>query len=257
MGKKDRNMESPEEFQEVFLDDDDDEIAACSKPSSCKPKLSKKSMVLPIQEYANNDTDDCYKSLTPVNEVQSFTPNESSSATASIRTSLSLTSDSSTPKLEARKLPYTNSENANNPTLKKSSTSNTLKGDHDEINESNHRPKLTKQEKFCYNKFDDSSIRGCQCAECFEIRDRSSYFEGELSPSNSTPQNRYNQSDSDFGRQSSSESVYWSSSNQQKSVDENDLIDTAYRNSIDRRSLQRQYSRLDSDSSINTCSRSR
>ena len=250
------NMENQEEFQEVFLDDDDVNTSVSSNKYSLKREVSKKSMVLPIQEYVNTDTDDCYKSLTPVNEVQSFVPLESSSATISLRTSLSLTSDSSTPKLESRKLPHAHPDYVTKTQLKKSSTSNTLKGDVDEIDDLTHRPKLCKQEKFCYNKFDNFSPRSCQCAECFEIRDQSSFCDGELSPSNSTSYNIFNQSDSDFGRQSSSESVFWSSKTNQ-SMDENDMSDNVYRNSTEARALQRQYSRLDSDSSSYTCSRSR
>lgn len=253
MGINDSNIDNNDEFQDVILDDDDDETTTGSKSIIPKPK---KSMILPIQEYANTDVDDCYKSLTPVNEVQSFVPTESSSATPSIRTSLSLTSDSSTPKLETRKLSYTHLENVTKANVRKSSSSITLKGDHDEMDEPQNRPKLTKQEKFCYNKFDDSSISSCQCAECFEIRDRELFCDAELSPSNSTPQNKFNQYDSEFGRQSSSESVFWSS-NQYRSVDENDLSDNAYRSSAEQQSWQRKYSRQDSDSSGNTCSRSR
>ena len=125
------NMENQEEFQEVFLDDDDVNTSVSSNKYSLKREVFKKSMVLPIQEYVNTDTDDCYKSLTPVNEVQSFVPLESSSATISLRTSLSLTSDSSTPKLESRKLPHAHPDYVTITQLKKSSTSNTLKGDVD------------------------------------------------------------------------------------------------------------------------------
>ena len=256
MGIKNSNMGNNEEFQEVFLDDDDDEIGLHSNKGAQKQRKSKKSMILPIQEYINTDNDDCYKSLTPVNEVQSFIPSESSSATTSVRTSLSLTSDSSTPKLETRKISYPHSENVAKTALKKSSTSNTLKEDYDEIEELSHRPKVTKQEKFCYNKFDDSSVSSCQCAECFEIRDRASFCDAELSPSNSTPQNKSNPYDSELGRQSSSESVFWTS-NQYKSVEDNDLSDNAYRSSAEQQTWQRKYSRQDSDSSSNTCSRSR
>ena len=254
----DKEGDNQEGFQEVLLNDDDESINA-NVPITKFP-ASKRSMLtkLLLTDQSNVDNDDSFKSLTPVNEMQSFVPNEIS-ITASLRTSFSLTSDSSTPKLETRKLSNTYSGNPTKSYLKKSSTSNTLKDDNDDSDEPN-RPKLKKQEKFCYSKFDDAVVGGCQCTECFEIRDRASFFGGEISPSNLTSinQNKFDQTDSDFGRQSSSESVFWSANNRiYNSVDESEISDSFLQRSIETRQLQKQDSRLDSDSSSNTCTRSR
>ena len=252
----DKEGDNQEGFQDVLLNDDDESINV-NVPITKYP-VSKRSLVLPIQDHSNVDNDESYKSLTPVNEMQSFVPNEIS-VTASLRTSLSLTSDSSTPKLENRKLSNTCSGNPAKSYLKKSSTSNTLKNDNDDSDESN-RPKLKKQEKFCYSNFDDAVFGGCQCTECFEIRDRASFFGGKISPSNSTSinKNKFDQTDSDFGRQSSSESVFWSANNLiYNSVDESEISDNFLPKSIETRHFQKHDTRLDSDSSSNTCTRSR
>ena len=145
MYKKDNN---PGAFQDIVLDDDD--AVSDSKSSKATGTKRKTSMVLPLAHTRNVDNDDNYKSLTPVNEIQAFIPNDVEYGTASLMTSLSATSDSSTPKLDSRKIANAYADIPYATYLKKSSTSNTLKddGDSDESN----RPKLRKQEKFCYNR---------------------------------------------------------------------------------------------------------
>ena len=156
-------------FQEIFLDDDHENPGRNS--SDISSSASKTSLILPLRNSLNADNDS-YTSLTPVNEVQSFTPNDCNSSL--VRTSLSLTSDSSTPKLEIRKISNTCSRDSYNAGMKKSSTSNTLKTGDDSSDEQN-RPKIKRQERFCYNSVDVSvAVSRCQCPECFEIHDRTS-----------------------------------------------------------------------------------
>ena len=78
-------------------------------------------MVLHLAHTPNVDNDDSYKSLTPVNEIQAFIPNDVEYGTASLMTSLSATSDSSTPKLDSRKMSNAYTETSYVTHLKKSS----------------------------------------------------------------------------------------------------------------------------------------
>ena len=89
MYKKDNNLGA---FQDIFLDDDD--TASDSKSPTATGTKRKTSMVLPLAHTRNVDNDDNHKSLTPVNEIQAFIPNDVEYGTASLITSLSATSDS-------------------------------------------------------------------------------------------------------------------------------------------------------------------
>ena len=122
MYKKDNN---PGAFQDILLDDDD-AVSDLKNPTSTGTKRET-SMVLPLSHTPNVDNDDSYKSLTPVNEIQAFIPNDAEYGAASLMTSLSATSDSSTPKLDSRKMTNACTEAPYVTYLKKSSTSNTLK----------------------------------------------------------------------------------------------------------------------------------
>ena len=255
MYKKDNNLGA---FQDIFLDDDD--TASDSKSPTATSTKRKTSMVLPLAHTRNVDNDDNHKSLTPVNEIQAFIPNDVEYGTASLITSLSATSDSSTPKLESRKMSNAYTETPYVTYLKKSSTSNTLKddGDSDESN----RPKLRKQEKFCYNRSEGPIVARCQCAECFELSDKESNVQtdGEISPSaiaTFSNNDKYHPIECDFQRrQSSSESsILWSSShNVNETIDEHEGYGMLTTNN---RSWKRQDHRIESDSSNFTCSRSR
>ena len=83
MYKKDNN---PGAFQDIVLDDDD--AVSDSKNPTATGTKRKTSMVLPLAHTPNVDNDDSYKSLTPVNEIQAFIPNDAEYGTASLMTNL-------------------------------------------------------------------------------------------------------------------------------------------------------------------------
>ena len=205
-------------------------------------------MELPTATSSNPDNDS-YRSLTPVNEIQSLIPDEIPLVTTSFTQCTSFTSNSSTPTMENRKLSHASSGNSLYlSSLKNSSSSNTL--NMDDINDRSTRPHLKKQEKFCYNNVEDES------SECYTMKEKESTLDNESSHSTSASvyENKYDQEDSDICRRSSSESEFWRQASRKNSSE----CETNGRHSSPKsRSWKTQDGRLDSDGSSYANSRSR
>ena len=213
-----------EEFQEVLLEGEDEnrELQDFGNDETRQKRSSKQN------ELAESDS---YTSLTPVNEVQPF-PFVAPSTIAKVGTPRS-TSAVSTPRAETQNIPKTMAKPSKMQIVKDSPP--TTMQDVQTVYESNENggisnPKLIKQEKFCYSRFEDDDMTTSQCSEFREMRDRGSSIDSEFFPSTSASvyENKSDQDDYESCRKSSTESVSWVPPNQRKSAVESEISDCAF-----------------------------